>query len=165
MTLTNEVAPQGEFLPPAIPMKLARPLPVWAWVFASLIFPMGLCIAFGAARLWSWKRSIAWAIAAYGLMMAVMGGAEFVDHSGLKSPLLKLLPGLSFALYWLGWGFCLFMVGKRKNYWTPQARRIWSYFAWVGIGFLCLTIFAMEGTIARPFIVKLIVTLKTQGLL
>jgi len=115
-----------------------------------LIFPSGVFIALGCARLLSWTRSITLAVLSFACLIGfgmLMAGLESRGASAL-SRTFAVDAGM---LMLFTWSFVIYRIGKNASYWSPTVLRAWRRASWFGIAVLCLIIvgLALEIALAR----------------
>ena len=99
-----------------------RPLPVWAWALAAVLFPPGVFVAMAVAHALKWRGALFLAVLSYGLMMLYVTGLALVSDRSLL-PHNYLLLGL-----WLSHGcagLTQYAIGCRAGLWTARGLWVW----------------------------------------
>lgn len=123
----------------AITPRVTRPLPTWTWlVLALALFPSGVFIGLGLARVLTWPRSIALAlfseVTVVGFALAMSGLEE--NHAREMWRLAVSYGGIGM---FAAWNYVIYCIGRRAAYWSPKVMRSWRRAAWIlGTLFLLL---------------------------
>lgn len=114
-----------------------RRLPQWSWVLAALFFPSGVFVAYGCARLISWSRAILLALTSYGSLAGFVQLMVRLEQDG-ASDVGKSIAILGGVTMLAGWGWLLYCIGQRVEYWSPTVHRGWCRAGWVAVVLICL---------------------------
>jgi hypothetical protein len=113
-----------------------RQIPRWAWVLAVLLFPPGVFVAFGCARLLSWWRSVLFAVLSYASLEGFLRTLLYLEDRGVPEA-VRLAVVLGGHLLFSAWGFALYRIGAAARYWSPAAQKRWR-----GAGWFAVAVFA-----------------------
>jgi hypothetical protein len=121
-----------------------RRLPVWAWLLAAAFFPAGTSLALAVGRVVRWPSAVALAVVWYAA--AALAAPHAVPYIDAKEPRAAAI-GMMFVLVaWIGLlaiGAWQYQLGKRRDYWTWQGRRIWKLLGIVALVLLVVNVLSL----------------------
>lgn len=110
----------------------------WGYWFAGIVlFPWGVFLVLGMARLLSWTRSVLLAMTSLATGMIFVEIMADLDnsHASELSHALALAGG---TMMYCGWGYLMYEIGQKVEYWSPRVLRGWRWAAWLAIFVLSL---------------------------
>ena len=130
---------------PAGPRRVARGF----WVAGLLLFPWGVFVVMGMARLLSWPRSVLLALGSLITGMIFVQLMAYLDetHASELSHALALAGG---TVMYCGWGFLMYEIGETVKYWSPAVQRGWRWVAWLAVFALSLNALTIALAILAP---------------
>ena len=125
-----------------------RSLPKWAWIMALLLYPTGMFVAYGSARLLSWRRSVSLAVLSWACVFGFVQLMIYLEFTGAGYLARSVALSVG-ALMVSAWGKVLFRIGEAASYWSPVARRCWRCAGWLAAAVVLLSVIeVMLGTAA-----------------
>lgn len=108
-----------------IACKPVRPIPAWGWILSVLTLPFGLFMALGWARLIPWNRAILLAVSSTVAQVYWIGSMGRLEQGG--APMSTRTLFLLFGLLMIGsWGWLVFRIGRKADYWSPKVLQGWK---------------------------------------
>ena len=102
-----------------------------------MFFPCGLFVAYGRARLLSWRRAALLAVLSYVCIIGFVQLMAQLDRDG-SSGWVHSTAILGGVTMYCGLGFLLYRIGHHVGYWSPTAQGIWQRAGWLGSIVFCL---------------------------
>lgn len=113
-------------------------LPAWAWCLTLIGFPSSVFVAYGFARILTWRRSIAFALLSAGCSTAYVTIMIQMEGVVPETDVGRMIIEDAMCLSTMGWCLLLYYLGKDVSYWTPALLRGWRRAKWLGIAMICL---------------------------
>ena len=102
-----------------------RPLPLWGWILAVATLPFGLFIAVGWARLIPWHRAMLLSVSSTVAQLYWLSTMGRLEQAGapMSTKSVYLVMGLVLIL---SWGWLVFRIGRKADYWSPRVLQGWK---------------------------------------
>jgi hypothetical protein len=111
-------------------------------MLAVVTFPAGMFIGLGCAKVLSWPRAILLAVLSFGSLMGFVRLMVYSQKAEASS-FAEFEANVGGIAMLSLWGMAIFLIGRRKGYWTRFGGFIWTAVACILSAYIFFIVFLM----------------------